>query len=704
MTLHRFRAFWVVVSLLLSRPLSGASPAPSALDSRQTQTPLVFAADVTLVTVPVFVTDRSGKSVPGLTAEDFEVYESGRRVPIAAFQAVDVQVASPATAPVLPMAVQAASARQYLLLFDLEFSLPAGVLRARKAATRFVRESLGPGDLVAVATYGRRGFKMLTNLTTDHDYVARAIDGLGLVPSLKLADDPLALSGEFEAPAGASQGGRSALADEAIGSEIASLKTGLTMGYNQRVLDFLGTLEDLAKALSPLRGRKQVVLLSAGFGQSLWTSGEAMEPIAMEPMTMRPDPGGEAAIRDQMYRLFRAAGESDVAIDTVNLAGLENPVDVSSRDGRNRSYRTGYNTLAALAANTGGRFILPTNDFGLALREVEQVSRQFYVLAFEPAGPAVKHGRPRSLKVRVRGDGLTVSHRTAYVLVPSSSPSDPAALRLVAAEAVAKGLSGGSLGLHVVALPYRDRDGATNVHAILHVDGPGLATAARNGRLDVQVYGYAVAQGRVLDSLAFNISVDLSKRGASLRSEGLRVLTSFVVPPGTVDLRFFVRAGSGKTGSIQRHVQVPGFIDGQLALSAPMLALPLEGRIAFPADTRRGRGLALPFRLGGRYFVPDAVSLQPGRARDLCVFAWRPAGFSAPLEVAGELARSGEAPLALRIEGAPQVVRDDDGFDRYVVTVVPPEAPLGDYTLRLSFREPVTGGSARSETAVLLQN
>lgn len=130
--------------------------------------------------------------------------------------------------------------------------------------------------------------------------------------------------------------------------------------------------------------------------------------------------------------------------------------------------------------------------------------------------------------------------------------------------------------------------------------------------------------------------------------------------------------------------------------------LPLTRGIAVPLSTRNGPQLEIPFRLGSAAFVPDAVSLEPGRARDLCVFVWRArTGSSDPLDVTGEIARSGEAPLPLRIEGVPQVVPDADGFDRYVVTVVPPPAAPGAYALRLTFRN--AGRTARSETQIVLE-
>ena len=61
------------------------------------QEPPTFGAEVALVTVPVFVTDKSGKAVPGLTVADFELEEQGKKTPVVAFLPVDAM--QPAVVP-----------------------------------------------------------------------------------------------------------------------------------------------------------------------------------------------------------------------------------------------------------------------------------------------------------------------------------------------------------------------------------------------------------------------------------------------------------------------------------------------------------------------------------------------------------------------------------------------------------------------------
>jgi VWFA-related protein len=688
-----------VISVGLALLLQGATPPATAAADRPRQPP-VFEANVALVAVPVFVTDKAGKAVRGLTADDFEIYDGGQRVPVAAFQAVDVDDLQAPDAR-LPVAVQAAMPRQFLLLFDLQFSTPSGISRTRVAAARFVRDALAPTDLAAVGVFGRGGMKILTSFTTDREHIARAIDSLGLVHGMEAAGDALGLTGGLDLSSQSGGEGRAAMADAELAEQIALMQQDLKRAYQQRVVDFASSLADLARMLSPLRGRKQVVLFSGGFAQSAWSdSSTAASPFSS--FGRGPDISAGHAVRDRLDRLFRAARESDMVIHSVDASGLEGPVDVATQTGQSDSRGEGRGALFALASETGGQYIRPTNDFARALSDMDQVSRRYYVLAFQPADANAKGGRPRGLRVRVRRDGLKVSHRAAYVL--PSAPASPAdaAVRLVAAEAIAKGLSSQAAGLHLVALPYRNPAGAASVPVVLHIDGPLLSAAAAGDRLRLQVYGYSLADRKVLDSFSLDTTLDLTKVGAALRDDGFRLLTTFAAAPGQVDVRFAVRAGAaGQIVSIRRRVEVPAYGDGELALSPPVLTLPLGDRVAVPFRTAAGASLEVPFRLGDQPFLAGEPALRPGQPREVCVFV-HPARSGAPLEVTAELASLSAPALPVRLEGPPRVVPDRDGFDRYLVTLAAPSAPPGTYALRLTFREAASGRVASSVGEVVL--
>lgn len=697
MTLGAHRKSFRIGLILLLSWLS--TPQGVRAQSPQAQRPPVFGADVAVVAVPVFVTDKNGKAVGGLTAADFEVEDGGKKVPIVAFQAIDVDaptsVETQAGVPPLPISVQAEGPRQFLVLLDLEFSPPAGAHRGRAAASAFIREQLAPGDLVAVAVWGRNGLRVLTNFTADRERAALALEGKGIENTPGL--DPLGLAGGFGTltPSGARS-------DEMAAEIDAVQQQAAREEYVTRVAGFLENATDLVRRLKMLRGRKQLVLLSGGFRESAWNGG--------------PESGPNLK---RMQRIFEEAASGDVVVHTISLGGILSSLDLSSRTARSDDRtvngsvdtRTGADlvsgrmTLAAISKNTGGFHIQPTNDFGRALREVDRVSRQSYVIAFEAAEIAAA-GKARELKVRVRRPGLSVSHRTTYNAPVARTAGGDASHRIEAAEAIAKGLTGGPLPLHVTTLPYRDGLGQPVVHAVLDIGAPGFANAPADRPLNLEIYAYLVDEGRVLDSLAASTSIDLSKVGNAVRASGLQILTAFPLAGDAASLRFFVRAGeSGPTGSIQQNVIAPAFGSGQPVLSTPLFNVPLSGRVALPFQPSGRSRIEIPFRLGGEPFVPESgVVLKAGTTREVCVFVWP--GRAEParrFEVSAELTSPDGPSRAVRIEGAPRVVADKDGFDRYVVTLAVPETPAGAYGLRLTFRDPANGVVSQSRTSVLLE-
>lgn len=714
---HSHRSYRAVFFLLATVAVAAAAaPRP-----QQREVP-VFESSVALVAVPVFVTDKSGRAVSGLTAADFEVEDAGKRVPIVAFQALDVD--APATAASLaelaamPVAVQAAAPRQFLLLLDSRFSPRAGLFFGRKAAAAYVRDSLAPGDLVAVATTGPAGLRVLTNFTSDHEYVSEVVAGTSTtgMPSAdplgfstggiaggagSMVSDPLGITGI--SASGGGGGGQNANAD--ADAEFAALDALLQISnqyqYRAAALGFLDDLEKLVQSLSPLRGRKQVVIFSGGFSEESWTSAEGSHLLT------------------KMRDIYRAAGRADVVIHSVDLVGIEQSVDLVSQTGPNGDLTSsgprsavsalrlgaGRGTLIAISENTGGRAIRPTGDFDKAFGEMDRISRHSYVIAFETSEKGSPNSRARRLKVRVRRPGLSVSHRPEYTMSPLRSEAGASGV-LQATEAIGKGLTGGPLRLHLSTLPYRDEAGNANVQAVLRIGGDALAEAATGKELGLEVYGYALNEGRVLDGLAVQNKVDLSKIGPAVRTSGVNLLTSFPVTAGVVDLRFFVRAGGADViGSIQRNVAIPGFTPGQRVLSEPLFLLPPSGQVVVPIQPQHRPRIKIPFYVGDDRFVPDASpALKAGERRVACVYAWRDGpGADPAFHVTGELVGASGDTHPVVIDGSPRVVPDPDGFDRYLLTVVPPVVPTGIYRLRLSFQEPGTGRTSRTETAVFVE-
>lgn len=147
------------------------------------------------VQIPVNVTDRSGRPVRGLTAADFLLLDQGKEQRITSFEVVDLDLLMPSGERVMDLDydIPRVARRHVLFLFDLSFSSPVALVKARRAAQRFVLDGLHPSDLAAVAVHSiEAGSQLLLTFTPDRAQLARSITTLGNPRLLKLAvRDPL---------------------------------------------------------------------------------------------------------------------------------------------------------------------------------------------------------------------------------------------------------------------------------------------------------------------------------------------------------------------------------------------------------------------------------------------------------------------------------------------------------------------------------
>lgn len=706
--MHSARSLRIVVpALLAAAPLAAQAPAPPAV------TPPRFETAVALVTLPVFVTGKDGKPVSGLTAADFEVTDDGKATAIAGVQEIDVLEPLPPSAMVSP-SVQAAARRQFLFLFDLSFSNPAGIVRSRAAALKFAREGLAPSDLAGVATFSiRDGVRLLLGLTTDREQFARAVDTLGVLHVQKIVD-PLALTYELLPAAAdplADLGSQDAAWNAHFREQARLLSRGESAQYAQRVDDFLGGLQRLAHALDAVRGRKQVVLLSAGFDQTalLGAQGQQASQDSRAITEGRlwevqsESRFGDAKARSAMDEMAKAFAASDAVVHAVDVSGLLARGDVQEAVPGQR-IGGGREALGQIAGLTGGRLVKDTNDVGQALGEIVEASRRYYVLAIEPVARAP--GRFHRLKVRVRGRGVDVSHRAGYVEPAPFATLDAQTRRMQAAEAIAKGITGGEIDVRVVAVPYRDAQGRVTLPVVLEVDGDDLVRDGAGGDLPLEVYGYAFDErGSVVDLMAVTPTLTLTKVGARLRESGMQFHTAFVVEPGRVDLRFLVRdAASGRIGSRRVEVVVPPFEVGTVKLSSPLFMSDPAERVVLPVPSRRNATPEMPFHVDADRFTPQGIPrLANGRSDSVVVLAFSPTPFDAKssFQLSAYLTDAGGARVPL---GAPvslaRVVGEPDGFRRFVLKVTPTGVAAGEYTFHVRLKDPLADETAETTQAV----
>src|SRR5579872_6943969 len=122
---------------------AGSDSIPS--DAEVLSHPLHF--DVNLVQVDAVVTDGHGQRVSGLRAEDFEVFQDGKRQQITHFLYVPGEAKRPE--PLQRQITRSEARRVFLIYIDDRVMNFAAFTDMRKALGKFIDQEFQPGDLVA---------------------------------------------------------------------------------------------------------------------------------------------------------------------------------------------------------------------------------------------------------------------------------------------------------------------------------------------------------------------------------------------------------------------------------------------------------------------------------------------------------------------------------------------------------------------------
>ncbi|HXO21541.1 MAG TPA: VWA domain-containing protein, partial [Thermoanaerobaculia bacterium] len=607
-------------------------------------------------------------------------------------------------------AVPIAARRHFLLLFDLSFSEPSSIVKARQAAKDLVLKSLTPADLVAVATYAASGgAKLVLGFTSDRYQIEVAVDTLGLPQLVDREPDPLGVmltSSSSDLPASAMTGGGGAAAAEAMAAvktEIldqlqvfAQAETQTTREVQKnRVTAFTRSMGDLARVMNSVQGRKHVVYLSEGFDSSLilgTTDAQAINDTnaAVESGEVwkvdSEQRYGSTKTGSDLTKMFEEFRRADCTIQAVDIGGLR--AAGSQAPGR----ASGEESLFMMANETGGELYRNFNNLSDAMAKLLERTSVTYVLSFQPANLAVD-GKYHQLKVKLKNDrGMRVVFRPGYYAPRPYAQQSRLERQLAAAGLMLGGAPGGKIATSVLAPAFEVAGQKAYVPVLIEVDGAGLLNGAKDVA-QAEIYAYAMDnQGAIQDHFGQNLGLDLKKVRAALQQGGLKFYGHLDLAPGQYVVRVVVRNGQSGEASVSAvPVTVPAA--DQRASLLPPLFPDAAGKwliIRESGGREKLRDLPYPFMLNDAPFVPAARPVVPANSEASLYLMGYGLGKGA-LEVEGQVfgqdgSQKSGAQMALRSRSGAGAA----GLTGLVASFRPGGLAAGDYTLVVTVVDPAS--------------
>jgi VWFA-related protein len=536
------------------------------------QTGVVFRATTNLVILDVFVRDRSGKEITGLTKEDFTVLEDGKPqvISVFEFQQLDAPQEAPEIRPPAPAApapatparpqviniaapgkIQYRDRRLLVLLFDYSSMPAADQIRAQNSALKFLEQQMRPADMVAIMSFATQ-LKVEQDFTADRDQLTRVIKSFRIGEASELAAEA---STDDE---NAEDTGAAYTADE---SEFNIFNTDRK----------LSALESAAKMLAGLPEKKALVYFSSGIGRT----------------------GAEND--SQLRSTVNAAVRANVSFYPVDARGLMATIpggDASQGATRGTSLFSGQaqrrqmarlqnqqETLFSLAEDTGGKAFLDSNDLSLGIRQAQEDIRSYYILGYYTSNPA-QDGRFRRIQVRMnRQLQAKLDYRSGYFAPKEFGKFTDADKEMQLQEALALGDPITDLPLALEVNYFRVARERYFVPVAVKIPGSEIALARKgsNESTELDFIGQLRdAKGRLAGTVRDGIRVRLSAADvAQLKRRNFQYDTGFTLVPGQYRLKFLARENqTGRIGTFEMSFQVPDLnaVADRLRISSVVLS------------------------------------------------------------------------------------------------------------------------------------
>ena len=580
-----------------------AAQAPSAttVGSPSTTPATVVHANANLVLVDVVVTDQ-GNAVHGLDKEHFHVFEDGHEQTITSFDehraaTVPASAAKPVALPPNTYsnfpAYPQATAVNVLLLDGLNTPM-ADQMYVRRQMLQYMGK-IAPGTSMAIFTLSSR-LRMIEGFTTNPAVLAKAVQNPKATAQPSVVLDPQAdqaidaLVGDMAA---------SGAPGEAV-SNMQQFQADITaFQTDQRVQMTMDAMQELARYLSAIPGRKNLIWFSGSF------------PISLDPdLTLQNPFQATREYGDQVRETSELLAAARVAVYPVDARGLMGlpataasytpstnlmpstsgkrgaptsaMINVPNPGKDNAKFLTQtmneQASMKAIAEQTGGKEYINTNGLKEAVASAVENGGSYYTIGFVP--PATQLDGPfHKIQLRADNGGWQLAYRRGYYADFSDKPSahNPGKVSLMVAATLHGAPPATQIIFQARVLPANDpllKDAKLP-------DGPaGELTAALKGPAqhyivdivaDPRGLGFEVtpdgvhqaaieftlvafnAEGQCVNYLDRSFLLKLkAEQYAQIKTTGIHIRLPLDLPPGPASLRIAVHdLAAGRAGSLE---------------------------------------------------------------------------------------------------------------------------------------------------------
>lgn len=542
-----------------------------------------------LVQTDVMVFDKDGKFVNDLKQEQFELLVDGKPQPISFFESVvtggrsEEAALRSASGKKSPQAVAGASGEsergRTILFFVNDLHLePGSIARTHKTISKFIDEMLGPNDQVAITSAsGQIGF--LQQLTNNPVVLRAALERLKIVPgatpdSQRPYISPYAAylvverndRGLFEALVNQTLKANAMRDpdDRPLAASMVEQRTRTMVRQADAVVkNALSTLVNLMRATAKLPGRKLVFFISDGFIPNFTGS---------DFTTMMDRVTGTANRSSVVIYSVDARGLStDPMFDASSGGGFDSSGVLQSRLSGERNFM--QEPLHALAADTGGRALLNSNDLaGGIARALDETSR-YYLVAWRPENEAQRASNFSKIKVTIAGrPDLKVQLRRGYLGAPpekNKPVAQPAAVQVESTDVLGVTESSSDELSTAVALGYKKSSGANmQLTSTAQVSAESSDDTGGGGTIVVNVLGAVYdSNGKAVGS--FKQRVEVTRTRANAPPVYTNVNHQVDVPPGLYQVRVIAaeRGTTHITGAME-WIEIPKVKEGTFSISS----------------------------------------------------------------------------------------------------------------------------------------